>query len=290
MEQVWLVQGRRVSAAEVALIGHWLQAYPSWNRTRLSRKLCEHWNWRNQAGRLKDMACRSLLLKLEARGLIRLPARRTASVNALRNRQVAPVECEDSPVGCSLREVQPLKLVPVESRENMALFRFLLARHHYLGYSNTVGENVKYLLRAQDGRPLGALLFGAAAWSCAARDGWIGWSGEQRRERLPLIANNCRFLVAPWVRVSSLASHALGLAAARVSEDWQRKYGHAIQLLETFVESQRFRGTCYRAAGWQHVGATSGRTRNDDGSRRPGPGKEVFLRPLHAGWKERLAA
>lgn len=290
MEQVWRVQGRRVSAAEVALIGHWLQANPRWNRTRLSRELCAHWNWRNGAGRLKDMACRSLLLKLEARGLIGLPARRTASVNALRNRQMGAVECEDSPLRCALWALQPLQLIPVNSQEDGALFRFLLARHHYLGYGNTVGENLKYLLRSPEGRPLAALLFGAAAWKCAARDAWIGWSGPQRQERLPLIANQTRFLVLPWVRVPSLASHALGLAAARICADWQRKYGHGIDLLETFVEGPRFRGTCYQAAGWQRVGATTGRTRNDDRSHRPGPVKEVFVKPLRADWKERLAA
>jgi hypothetical protein len=283
-----MVQGRLVSATEVALIRQWLQAYPSWNRTRLSRQLCEHWDWRNGAGRLKDMACRSLLLKLEARGLIGLPARRTASVNSLRNREVRALECEDSPVQCTLAELQPLALRPVESKEELALFRFLLARHHYLGYGNTVGENVKYLVRARGGRPLGALLFGAAAWKCAARDTWIGWSPEQRRQRLMLMANNARFLLAPWVRVPSLASHALGLVAARLSVDWERKYGHGIELVESFVDGDRFRGTCYRAAGWQHVGATTGRTRNDDRSREPGPAKEVFLKPLRAGWKGRL--
>jgi hypothetical protein len=135
-----------------------------------------------------------------------------------------------------------------------------------------------------------ALLFGAAAWKCAARDAWIGWSAAQRRARLPWIANNSRFLIPPWISVPFLASHALGLAASRVSADWQRKYGHGIELLETFVQGERFRGTCYRAAGWQYVGATSGRTRNDDRAQPPGPPKEVFLKPLHVGWKERLAA
>jgi hypothetical protein len=290
VKQVWLVQGRRVSGADVALISHWLQANPSWNRTRLSRQLCEHWNWRNGAGRLKDMACRTLLLKLQARGLICLPPRRTASVNGFRNRQLPQVECDASPVRCSLGELQPLQFVAVESKEEMAMFRFLLARHHYLGYGNTVGENLKYLVRSPAGRPLAALLFGAAAWKCAARDAWIGWSREQRQERLPLVANHTRFLVAPWVRVPSLASHALGWAAARVSADWERKYGHGIELLETFVDGARFHGTCYRAAGWQQVGATTGRTRNDDRSRPPGPAKEVFVKPLRAGWKARLAA
>lgn len=288
MEQEWLVQGRRVSEADVALIGQWLQAFPSGNRTRLSRQLCEQWNWRNRAGRLKDMACRSLLLKLEQRGLIALPPRRTASVNGLRNRQLREVECPTAAVECGLAELQP-RLIPAENQQDSALFRSLLSRYHYLGYGNTVGENLKYLVRAGDGRPLAALLFGAAAWKCAARDAWIGWSVPQRQERLLLIANNSRFLVAPWVSVSCLGSHALGLAASRVGQDWQRKYGHGIELLETFVQGERFEGTCYQAAGWQTVGQTTGRTRNDDRRAPLGLPKEIFLKPLRAGWKERLA-
>ena len=113
---------------------------------------------------------------------------------------------------------------------------------------------------------------------------------SQRRERLLLVANNSRFLVAPWVRVPALSSHALGLAAARVSQDWQRKYGHGIELLETFVQGERFAGACYQAAGWRHVGQTTGRTRNDDRRAPPGLPKEIFLKPLRTGWKERLSA
>jgi hypothetical protein len=287
---MWLLQGRPVSAADVALIGHWLQVYPSWNRTHLSRKLCQHWNWRNAAGRLKDMACRSLLLKLEKHGLIALPPRRTASVNGLRNRQLRGVECQSTLIECGLAQLQPLQLIPVEKPQDAALFRFLLARYHYLGYGNTVGENLKYLVRAQDGRALGAVLFGAAAWKCAVRDAWIGWSAPQRRQRLALVANNSRFLVAPWVRVPCLGSHTLGLAASRVGQDWQRKYGHGIELLETFVQAERFAGTCYKAAGWRHVGRTTGRTRNDDRRAAPRLPKEIFLKPLRAHWKERLTA
>jgi hypothetical protein len=279
-----------VSTADLALIGQWLQEQPSWHRTRLSRQLCEHWNWRNGTGRLKDMACRSLLLKLEARGLLRLPPRRTASVNARRNRQRPMVACADRPVECSLAQLGRVQLRVVASPSEGALFRFLLGRYHYLGYGNTVGENLKYLLGAPDGRPLGALLFGAAAWKCAARDTWIGWAASQRQERLPWIANNARFLILPWVRVSGLASQALGLAAARVARDWQRHYGHGIELLETFVQGDRFGGTCYRAAGWRHVGQTTGRTRNDGGRARPGLPKEVWVKPLRADGKERLVA
>lgn len=285
----WLIQGRLLGEADVALISHWLQEHPSGNRTRLSRELCQRWNWRNGAGRLKDMACRSLLLKLEARGLIRLPARRTASVNGLRNRQVGALGCESTPICCGLREVRPLQVEVAEGGATAALFRALLGRCHYLGYRNTVGENLKYLLRNPQGRPLGALLFGAAAWKCAPRDLWIGWSPPQRQERLFRLANNTRFLILPWVRVPHLASHALGVVSARLSADWQRKYGHPIDLLETFVERERFPGTCYQAAGWRRVGATTGRTRNDDRTGPPGPLKEVFLKPLSGAWKRRLA-
>lgn len=278
-----------MSAADLALIGQWLNTRPSGNRTQLSRHLCEHWNWRNGAGLLKDMACRSLLLKLEARGLVRLPPRRIPSVNGRRNRQLPKVTCEDSPLECSLAQLGRVQLTAVQSSSEGALFRFLIGRYHYLGYGNTVGQNVKYLLRASDGRPLGALLFGSAAWKCAARDTWIGWTPWQRQQRLPWIANNQRFLILPWVRVSCLASHALGLAAAQISRDWQLKYGHGIQLLETFVEEQRFRGVCYRAAGWRCLGQTTGRTRNDAQRAGPGPIKGVFVKPLRLDWKERLA-
>jgi hypothetical protein len=290
VEPVWIVQGRSVSAADVAWMGQWLQAHPSGNRTALSRELCQRWNWRNGAGRLKDMACRSLLLKLQGRGLLTLPPRRTASVNDRRNRQMRVVPCEDSPVGCALAQLGPLQLIPVEDKPQLALFRFLLARHHYLGYGNTVGQNVKYLLHTPQGRPVAAMLFGAAAWKCAARDQFIGWSAAQRQAGLHWIANQQRFLILPWVKVPHLASHALGLAARRIAGDWQRKYGHGLELLESFVEAPRFAATCYRAAGWQHVGATTGRTRNDDRGQPPGAPKMVFLKPLRAGWKERLWA
>jgi Domain of unknown function (DUF4338) len=288
--QACFVQGRQVSAADLALIGQWLQDHPSWHRTQLSRQLCEHWNWRNQAGRLKDMACRTLLLKLETGGLLQLPPRRIPPVNARRNRQLPIVSCQESPTDSSLAELGSVELRLVESSSERALFRFLLGRYHYLSYGNTVGQNMKYLLRASDGRPLGAMLFGAAAWKCAARDLWIGWSALQRRERLAWIANNARFLILPWVRVPCLASHALGLAAGRICRDWQNKYGHRIELLETFVEGQRFRGACYQAAGWQHVGQTTGRTRNDVRGTISEPIKEVFIKPLCGHWKERLLA
>jgi len=286
-----VIQGRSIRPEDVALIRDWLQAHPDSNRTRLSRALCAAWNWRNGAGRLKDMACRSLLLKLEAQGQICLPPRRTASVNGLRNRPSLPIEHDPSSIEGPLSLVQPLRVEAVGAgRSEARLFQFLLQRYHYLGHRNCVGENLKYLAFSHDGRPLACLLFGSAAWTCAARDQWIGWTAQQRRRHLGRVANNTRFLILPWVRVPHLASHLLGRVTARLSADWQQKYGHPIDLVESFVQVPRFAGLCYSAAGWGQVGLTTGRTRNDDGLKPRAARKAIYLKTLRADALRRLAA
>lgn len=291
MAQPLVIQGREIRPEDVARIRDWLQTHPDSNRTRLSRELCQAWSWRNGAGRLKDMAARSLLLKLERRGQIQLPPRRTGSVNALRNRQALWIEHDQQAIEEPLRQLQRLCLELVaEGSSRSQLFQFLLQRYHYLGLRNGVGENLKYLARDRHGRVLACLLFGSAAWKAAARDQWIGWSADQRVRRLSLVTNNTRFLILPWVRVPHLASHLLGRVAARLSADWQRKYGHPIYLLESFVEQPRFAGACYRAAGWVQVGLTSGRTRNDDGRAPRVARKALYLKPLRADARRRLVA
>ncbi len=291
VEREEIIQGRRISPEEVALIEEWLTIHPHWNRTRLSRELCSIGNWRNAAGRLKDMACRTLLLKLEARGQIRLPPRRTASVNGARNQCIAQIAHDQEPIQCELKALRPLRVQPLEEGSFSAhLFKFLLHRYHYLGHRNGVGENLKYLVTDRADRPLGCLLFGSAAWKTRSRDAWIGWDCEQRRAHLLLLTNNTRFLILPWVRVPHLASHLLSQVTARLSTDWQRKYGHPIYLVETFVERDRFEGTCYRAAGWLRAGATTGRSRNDAALTLKVPIKEVYLKPLSADGQRRLAS
>jgi hypothetical protein len=291
VETEQVIQGRRLGPEEIGLVRHWLATEPGWNRSRLSRELCERWNWRNEAGRLKDMACRTLLLKLERRGQIRLPARQRPSPNALRNRRALDLPCDRTPIEESLGELHPLRIEMLEERHpDLALFRFLLQRHHYLGLRNSVGENLKYLVRDRHGRPLACLLFGSAAWKAKARDEWIGWNAAQRQCGLARLTNNTRFLVLPWVRVPHLASHLLGRVARRLNADWTAKYGHGIDMLETFVDRGRFRGTCYRAAGWFHVGATAGRSRNDRDQTLSVPVKAVYLRPLSPDVHRRLCA
>jgi hypothetical protein len=284
-----VIQGRTICPEDMGLIRAALEGPAGTNRTRLSRELCAVWNWRDGTGRLKDMACRTLLLKLEVRGYIRLPPRVTASVNGLRNRSVGHLEHDQKPIAGPLESLQPIRLEPAtEGTSEAVLFKFLLQRYHYLGHRNCVGQNLKYLARDRDGRVLACLLFGSAAWKTAARDSWIGWNPEERRRHLFLLTNNTRFLIPAWVRVPHLASHLLGLAAARVSADWQEKYGHPIYLLETFVEQERFAGACYRAAGWICVGTTTGRTRNDEGIQPRQPVKAVYLKALSGDLQRRL--
>ena len=280
-----------MSQEDLSQIRTWLAEQPPWHRTRLSRELCGLWGWRNEAGQIKDMACRTLLLKLQDRGLIELPARQRASMNGSRNRSPVEVPHEDSPLHTSLEAVQPLRVDRVTPGSPEAgLFPFLLHRYHYLSHRNCVGENLKYLVSQRHGRPLACLLFGSAAWQCRPRDAFIGWSKLTQQQGLRFLTNNTRFLILPWVRVPHLASHILSLITRRLSGDWQAKYGHPIHLVETFVERDRFSGTCYQAAGWIPVGTTTGRGRNAPGMAAQGPLKEVWLQPLGATFRQQLCA
>jgi hypothetical protein len=284
------LQGRSWSPAELGQIQRWRAEHPHWHRTRLARELCALWHWRNPAGQLKDMACRSLLLQLEARGLIALPPRQRPSVNGRRHRRPAVAPEPSAPLPGPLAALQPLRVAPLRPGDpELQVFHALLQRYHYLGLRNGVGENLQYLVRDRHERPLACLLFGSAAWQCQPRDRFIGWSPEQRRRQLSRLTNNTRFLVLPWVRVPHLASHVLSRVGRRLSRDWQAKYGHPIDLVETFVERARFAGTAYQAAGWRAVGATTGRGRNGGHARR-GPIKDVWLRPLHPDFRRRLCA
>jgi len=280
--QTLYLQGRSVAPEQLDWIRALMAAHPDWGRFRLSVHIAEQWNWRNAAGRLKDMAARTLLLKLERRGFLELPRRRCGGGSRPTPRPTAEllaVETEPLIQG-PLVPLLPLSLVRVDgSRERRLLARFL-GQFHYLGYRRPVGENLQYLARDRHGRPLACLVFGAAAWKCAPRDQYLGWDAASRAARLSRIANHMRFLILPWVRVKHLASHLLGLAARRVSADWQDKYGHAIDLLETFVEAGRFTGTCYRAANWVWVGQTQGRSRNDQAHAQSVPRKDVYLYAL----------
>jgi hypothetical protein len=266
--------------------------HPDWHRTALSLHLCELWNWRNGVGRLKDMAARTLLLKLHARGLIELPPpqkrTRRPCAQAPPTFQPELLAWMPSRIDSPLASLQPLSLELAHSPGLRRRVGQLLAQYHYRGFNGAVGENVQYLARDVRGRELAVMVFGAAAWKVAVRDQFIGWSVEQRQEHLGTIANQQRFLILPWVQVAHLASHLLALATRRLSADWQVRYGHPVWLVETFVELDRFAGTAYKAAGWLELGQTTGRTRQDRQRTLQSPLKSVWVRPLHRAFRQRL--
>ena len=287
------MQGRRIGGGEIAEIRELIEKNPAWSRRRLSEVLAKRWQWYAASGQLKDMAARTLLLKLQDRGLIALPERRRAPVRRRLDPGPDLFDClAPEPVVASLSSLRPLQIQVVRPKDpDNRLFQRYLRQHHYLGHRGPVGENLSYLIRSRAGADLACLLFGAAAWQCAPRDGWIGWSAEQRAQGLPFIANNSRFLILPSVVVPHLASHLLSQISRRIDADWKRRYGHPIHLLETFVQQDRFGGTCYQAANWINVGQTTGRTRQSQRHRDNAvhvPVKDIYLYPLTANARRRL--
>ena len=286
MGETTRVQGREITKDDIELVCRLIEANPLWNRTRLSKNLCLLWDWRASNGQINDMACRTLLSKLEQRGYITLPTQRTSGRGS-RKVSIPHVPHKTAPIACPLNDLEPVSVQLVEDAGLLGLFQCLLARYHYLGFRSTVGENMKYMVFDQEQNPLACLLFGSAAWKCAPRDNFIGWDTETRKANLRFLTNNMRFLILPWVRVPHLASHILGRVARRISSDWKGKYGHPVYLLETFVERDCFQGICYRAANWILVGQTRGRSRNGH----PGlkvPVKDIYLYPLTKRFREDL--
>lgn len=288
--EVFTIQNRVVGAVELAEVRQLLHEHRNWSRWRLSRQLALQWEWRNHAGLPKDMAARSLLLKLERRGLIQLPARRRRGPNRMRLPPKAGEVIAPQPITEELSQLRPLRIQEVsrnpQDRQTLAQ---LLHQHHYLSYISPVGENLQYLVWDRFGRVLAGCVFGAAAWKCAPRDQFIGWDRQTREAGLAGLCSQTRFLILPWVEVKHLASHLLGRWRRRLSADWQVKYGHGVFLVESFVEADRFRGACYRAANWHHVGATQGRSRQDRHHQLRVPRKEIFLCPLQPNYRQLLS-
>lgn len=284
------LQGRRVSANDIEFIRSLLSSHSEWNRTRLSKELCQHWDWRRETGDLKDIACRSLLRRLEQLGYIQLPKGLHQNDSPARRKIEQAVFHSREAIDCVLKELYPIKIQLVERGFELNLFKYLISAYHYLGWSGTVGENLKYLFFDNQERVLGCLMFGAGAWKVKPRDDFIGWSCGERKSNLSMVVNNNRFLILPWVKVPHLASHILGRLCRRVNSDWQDKYNHAIYLVETFVEKGRFHGTCYKAANWIHVGQTQGRGKLDVKMQCKLPIKDIWLYPLEVSFREKLCA
>jgi hypothetical protein len=278
--------GREFTPSELDRI-RTLAAQPGTTRRAISLRVCEELAWRKVDGGLKEMSCRVALLRMQADGIVELPVPLHRSSNGARTRPRTPETEPQPPLVVPANELRSLRLEPVAGRRDSALWNEYVDRYHYLGYQPLPGAQLRYFVRAEQGL-LALLGFGAAAWKTAPRDDFIGWSASQREARLHLVVNNARFLLFPWVRSMHLASKILGLAARRLPGDWNQRYGYRPVLLETFVEQDRFRGTSYRAANWQHLGETRGRGKLDTAHAHALPVKSIWAFPLTPRFREIL--
>lgn len=281
-------RGRQIRQQDILDIRALIERHPKASRRTLSTRLCEAWQWRQANGALRDMVCRGMMLMLERAGQISLPPVSYVRHNPLANRvrpESSPIDA--TPIEDRLCNLQPLEFRQVRRMPEESLFNSLLEQHHYLRYSQPVGEQLKYLVCAQ-GRPIACLAWSSAPRHLSSRDRYIGWSADARRRNIRFIAYNTRFLILPWVRVEHLASHILGRMAAQVCEDWERMYGHPIYFLETFVDPERFRGTCYRAANWVLLGETTGRGKQSNSYVPNRSIKQVLGYPLTKRFRELL--
>jgi hypothetical protein len=285
---VFAYRGRRVSASDLDMIRVLIAAHPQATRRALSTHLCAAWQWRQPNGRPRDMVCRGLMLGLHRAGLIELPPQHHRPPNPLARRQrPALVEIDRTPLRTRLCEIGPLDFVPVRRTPAEPLFNALLAAHHYLGYTQPVGEHLKYLVYAGP-RPVAGFAWSSAPRHLEPRDRFIGWSAAARRRNIRFVAYNPRFLILPWVEVPHLASHLLGAMMRRLPGDWQRLYDHPLYFAETFVDCERFAGTCYRAANWIWLGRTTGRGKDDRTHRANRSLKDVLGYPLTRDFRVRL--
>lgn len=299
MATILTYRGRAVSDGDVAQIRELIAAHPEQSRRWLSKELCQAWGWTQANGRPRDMVCRSLMLELERTGHIELPPVRHRPPNPLarRVRPALVADVDRSPIRCALRELGPLEFRQVRRTPEEGCFNGLIEQHHYLGYTQPVGEHLKFVVRARmAGRAWEeSPVVGCFAWSSAPRhlgprDRHIGWSAAERRRNIHLIAYNPRFLIPPWVEVAHLASHLLGRMVRMLPGEWERVYGHPVYFAETFVDAPRFAGTCYRAANWIYLGRTTGRGK-DSQSRRPNRSlKDALGYPLVRDYRRRLRA
>lgn len=284
-------RGRQIRDAEVTFLRELIAQNPDLSRRRLSVKVCEAWQWVQPNGQNRDMVCRGLMLALHRAGHIQLPAKRSSPHNnAIAHRRVAASEVYDTTsIEGSLASLGPLTIRLVRRTNDETLFAQLLRDHHYLGYSRPVGEHLKYLVEAGE-RPVACLAWSSAPRQLDLRDQFVGAPRAAYRHNLHQIAYNSRYLILPWVNVRHLASHLLGRIARQISADWQELYHHPLHLLESFVDIERFRGTCYRAANWRCLGRSQGRGTKVKTHHVTCSIKELWVYPLGRHFRQRLLA
>jgi hypothetical protein len=277
-------QGKKITTADLNFIQQLIINHPDVSRRQLSKLICEAWDWRQANGHLKDMVCRGLLLQLERSGYVQLPPVNFRPHNPLANRrQPTNIAVDTTPIS----SYDQLELKQVRRTADEKLYDSLISQYHYLGYVHPIGEYLKYLFFAH-GRPIGCICFSSAVRHLKCRDQFIGWSPAQRAAHLHLIAYNTRFLILPWVSIYCLASQVLSNIVKVVSQDWEQYFNHPIYFVETFVDTERFAGTCYQAANWLYLGQTTGRGKNDQTFKVNRSIKAVWGYPLTKRFREAL--
>lgn len=279
--------GRDFTAKDIDTIRLIISSDPTRNRLQLSRLVCDELGWLRPGGRRKDMSCRVAMLRMERDGLIVLPPPLTRNGNGKARPRLTAASNPQPPISLPAGAFGKLVLRVVNAPKESTLWNELIERYHYLGYTPLPGAQLRYLVSSGP-HLLAALGFGASAWKVAPRDHFIGWNAKQRVKNLHLIVNNARFLIMPWVDSRNLASRILSGIAKQLSRDWENRYGYQPTLLETFVETKRFTGACYRAANWHYVGKTQGRGKLDRHNLKAVPVKDIFLYPLHRHFREIL--
>jgi hypothetical protein len=284
-------RGTKITDDDIAFIDRLIAAHPEDSRRELSKRLCEAWNWVQPNGRLRDMVCRGLMLELHRSGLIRLPEKKHSPPNPLARERSKPprIEIDQTPIRCSVKDLGSLEIRQVRRSELEGVYNSLIEYHHYLGYTHAVGEQLKFLVFSYR-RPIGCFTFSSAPRHLGPRDRFIGWSADQRKANIHLIAYNSRFLIPPWVQVRHLASHLLGRIAREISDAWEGFYRHPIYFVETFVDTERFTGASYRAANWIYLGKTTGRGKDDQTNKQNRSLKAVLGYPLCKDFRARLCS
>jgi hypothetical protein len=281
-------RGRSATRADIAFITRLIQDNPAKSRRALSQMLCKEWNWVQANGSLRDMIARGFMLELHRNGHITLPAKKWTTVNPFVNRKKPDrLDIDQTLVTTDLKGIQPLEIVLVRNTSHEPLFNSLIEHHHYLGYCHPVGEQLKYMVFAGK-RPVACFSWSSAPRHIGARDRYIGWKKEHRDHHLCYIAYNNRFLILPWFKVPHLASFLLGHMARNLSRDWERTYCHPVYYLETFVDTERFAGTCYKAANWQYLGDTTGRGKQENSHIKNRSIKAVWGYPLTRNFRKML--
>ena len=285
METKCIARGREITDEDIAVVGKLIKKYYHKGRKHISRQLAHHWKWYQANGQTKDMACRYILLFMEKQGLINLPPRLNSANNE--KKKVEKIELEEVLLSGTVKEHPSLQLKILNKQREYTLWNRIVDSYHYQRHQIIVGKFLKYIVYINSD-PVACLGWGSAAWSLKPRDEWIGWNKKEKDENLCGIVNNIRFLILPWVRIKYLASYLLGISAKRVPIDWERQYGHPIYLLETFVEKEKFSGTCYKAANWTYLGETKGSAKRGSNHRYHGNIKKIFTYPLCKDFRDKL--